>query len=41
MHELTKRKLVTNVKAAKRLIDKQDDKVFDVLEDVIKEHLSC
>ena len=38
MHELTKRKLVTNVKAAKRLIDKQDDKVFDVLEDVIKEH---
>ncbi|MBM6754331.1 DNA-directed RNA polymerase subunit beta' [Lactobacillus alvi] len=38
MHELTKRNLVTNVKAAKRLIDKQDDKVFDVLEDVIKEH---
>ena len=38
MHELTKRKLVNNVKAAKRMIDKRDDKVFDVLEDVIKEH---
>ncbi|KRN58277.1 DNA-directed RNA polymerase, beta subunit [Limosilactobacillus secaliphilus] len=38
MHELTKRKLVNNVKAAKRMIDKRDNKVFDVLEDVIKEH---
>ena len=38
MHELTKRNLVNNVKAAKRMIDKRDDKVFDVLEDVIKEH---
>ncbi|MDF9445461.1 DNA-directed RNA polymerase subunit beta', partial [Limosilactobacillus mucosae] len=32
MHELTKRGLATNVKAAKRLIDKRDNKVFDVLE---------
>ena len=38
MHELTKRGLATNVKAAKRLIDKRDNKVFDVLEDVITEH---
>ncbi len=38
MHELTKRGLATNVKAAKRLIDKRDNKVFDVLEDVISEH---
>lgn len=38
MHELTKRSLATNVKAAKRLIDKRDNKVFDVLEDVISEH---
>nr|MCG4642018.1 hypothetical protein [Bifidobacterium bifidum] len=32
------RGLATNVKAAKRLIDKRDNKVFDVLEDVISEH---
>lgn len=38
IHELTKRNLATNVKAAKRMIDKRDEKVFDVLEDVIKEH---
>lgn len=38
MHKLTKRGLATNVKAAKRLIDKRDNKVFDVLEDVISEH---
>ena len=38
MRELTKRGLATNVKAAKRLIDKRDNKVFDVLEDVISEH---
>lgn len=38
MHELTKRGLATNVKAAKRLIDKRDNKAFDVLEDVISEH---
>lgn len=38
MHELTKWGLATNVKAAKRLIDKRDNKVFDVLEDVISEH---
>lgn len=38
IHELTKRGLATNVKAAKRLIDKRDNKVFDVLEDVISEH---
>ena len=38
MHELVKRGLSANVKAAKRKIDRRDDDVFDVLEDVIKEH---
>lgn len=38
MHELVKRGLSANVKAAKRKIDRSDDDVFDVLEDVIKEH---
>ncbi len=35
---LVDRRLAKNVKAAKRLIDRQRDEVFDVLEDVIKEH---
>lgn len=38
MHELVKRGLSANVKAAKRKIDRRDNDVFDVLEDVIKEH---
>ena len=38
MHELVKRGLSANVKSAKRKIDRSDDDVFDVLEDVIKEH---
>ena len=38
MKELTTRKLAGNVKSAKRKIDKADEDVMDVLEDVIKEH---
>ncbi|WP_367342708.1 DNA-directed RNA polymerase subunit beta' [Limosilactobacillus sp.] len=38
MRELVKRNLSNNVKAARRMIDRRDDRVFDVLEDVIKEH---
>ncbi|WEV54449.1 DNA-directed RNA polymerase subunit beta' [Leuconostocaceae bacterium ESL0723] len=38
MKELTKRKLAGNVKSAKRKIDRADEDVMDVLEDVIKEH---
>ncbi|CAK8054370.1 DNA-directed RNA polymerase subunit beta' [Eupransor demetentiae] len=38
MRELTKRGLAGNVKSAKRKIDKADEDVMDVLEDVIQEH---
>ena len=38
MRELVNRELANNVKAARRMIDRRDDAVFDVLEDVIKEH---
>ncbi|WP_288529886.1 DNA-directed RNA polymerase subunit beta' [uncultured Secundilactobacillus sp.] len=38
MKELVSRGLASNIKNAKRKIDRQDDDVFDVLEDVIKEH---
>ncbi|KRM13379.1 DNA-directed RNA polymerase subunit beta' [Paucilactobacillus suebicus] len=38
MKELVKRELASNIKNAKRKIDRQDDDVYDVLEDVIKEH---
>ena len=37
MHELVKRDLASNMKNAKRKIERQDDCVWDVLEDVIKE----
>lgn len=37
MHELVKRELASNIKNAKRKIERQDDAVWDVLEDVIKE----
>jgi len=37
MHELVKRDMASNIKNAKRKIDRQDDDVWDVLEDVIKE----
>ncbi|MDN4461965.1 DNA-directed RNA polymerase subunit beta' [Fructilactobacillus sanfranciscensis] len=38
MHELVKRELASNVKNAKREIERKDDVVFDVLPYVIKEH---
>lgn len=38
MHELVKRELASNVKNAKRKIDRRDEDIWDVLEDVIKEH---
>ena len=37
MHELVKRKIASNIKNAKRKIDREDDDIWDVLEDVIKE----
>ncbi len=38
MHELVERNLAGNIRAAKRKIDRRDDDVMDVVEDVIKEH---
>ena len=38
IHELVKRDIAHNIKAAKRLIENKDPKVWDVVEDVIKEH---
>lgn len=37
MRELVKRDMASNIKNARRKIDRQDDDVWDVLEDVIKE----
>ncbi|MEG2457673.1 MAG: DNA-directed RNA polymerase subunit beta' [Bacilli bacterium] len=36
--ELVKRELAHNIKGAKKLIDNQDERVWDIVEDVIKEH---
>lgn len=38
MRELVKRELANNIRSAKRMIDRRDDAIWDVLEDVIKEH---
>ena len=38
MKEIVKRKITDNIKGAKKLVDKFDDKVWDVLEEVISEH---
>ncbi|MDP0507116.1 MAG: DNA-directed RNA polymerase subunit beta' [Fusobacterium sp. JB019] len=38
MRELVKRELATNIKTAKKLVEEADDKVWDVIEDVIKGH---
>ena len=38
MRELTKRGLADNIKKAKKMVESLDAKVWDVLEDVIKEH---
>ncbi|WP_220751925.1 DNA-directed RNA polymerase subunit beta' [Apilactobacillus xinyiensis] len=38
MKELVKRGIASNIKNAKRQIEREESEVFDVLEDVIKEH---
>ncbi|MQW39312.1 DNA-directed RNA polymerase subunit beta' [Lactococcus hircilactis] len=38
MSELVKRELAANIRAAKRKVERQDFEVWDVLEDVVKEH---
>ncbi|HBA37934.1 MAG TPA: DNA-directed RNA polymerase subunit beta', partial [Firmicutes bacterium] len=38
IHELVERQLAHNIKGAKRLIDSKDECVWDIVEDVIKEH---
>ena len=38
IHGLVERDIAHNIKAAKKLIDNQDERVWDVVEDVIKEH---
>ncbi|TGU99077.1 hypothetical protein EN816_39200, partial [Mesorhizobium sp. M8A.F.Ca.ET.173.01.1.1] len=38
MKELVQRETATNIKNAKSKIERMDDEVWDVLEDVIKEH---
>ena len=38
MKELVQREMASNIKNAKRKIDRRDDDIWDVLEDVIKEH---
>lgn len=37
MHELVARNLASNIKNARRKIDREDDDIWDVVEDVIKE----
>jgi len=38
IHGLVEKDIVHNIKSAKKMIDNQDDKVWDVVEEVIKEH---
>lgn len=38
MKELEDRKLVNNIKSARKMVDRANDVVWDVLEDVIKDH---
>ena len=38
IHGLVERDIVHNIKSAKKLIEKQDERVWDVVEDVIQEH---
>ena len=38
IHELVERELAHNIKGAKKLIDAQDERVWDIVEEVIKEH---
>ena len=38
MREIVARDIVQNVKAAKRLVERGDERIWDILEEVIKEH---
>ena len=38
MRDLVKRELASNIKTAKKLVEDADDKVWDVIEDVIQDH---
>ena len=38
IHEIVERELAHNIKGAKKLIDAQDERVWDIVEDVIHEH---
>ncbi len=38
IYEIVQRDLAHNIKGAKKLIDAQDDRLWDIVEDVIKEH---
>lgn len=38
MRELVTRELASNIKTAKKLVEEADDKVWDVIEDVIQDH---
>ena len=38
IHGLVERDIVHNIKSAKKIIENQDERVWDVVEDVIKEH---
>ena len=38
MRELVKRELASKIKTAKKLVEEADDKVWDVIEDVIQDH---
>lgn len=38
IHELVERELAHNIKGAKKMIDAQDERVWDIVEDVIQEH---
>lgn len=38
MRELVARELASNIKTAKKLVEEADDKVWDVIEDVIQDH---
>ena len=38
IHGLVDQEIATNIKAAERLIDKMDDKIWPIVEEVIKAH---
>ncbi len=38
IHGLVERDIVHNIKSAKKMIENQDERVWDVVEEVIKEH---